>query len=107
MLLFARVTLYSVIDYVSQLAALGFIGAYFMVCLASPFFLRREGGLSGGRIAASVAALVLLCLVMVQSVYPIPPSPACYLPYVFLVTMAAGIAASWWVRSGPATLKTA
>ncbi len=106
-LLFAGVTLYSIIDYVSQLAALGFIGAYFMVCLASPFFLKKEGGLRWDTIAASVAALALLCIVMVQSVYPVPPSPACYLPYVFAVTMAAGVAASWWVRSAPGALKPA
>jgi amino acid transporter len=100
-LLFAGVSLYSIIDLVSQLAALGFIGAYFMVCLAAPFFLRREGCLSWGGIAASVSALVLLCLVMVQSVFPVPPSPACYLPYIFAATIAAGVAASWWVRSAP------
>ena len=102
-LLFARVTLYSVIDYVSQLAALGFIGAYFMVCLAAPFFLAKQGALSKPRIAASVAALVLLGVVMVQSVYPVPPAPACYLPYVFAATIAAGAAVSWRMRGAPSS----
>jgi amino acid transporter len=106
-LLFSGVTLYSVIDYVSQLSALGFIGAYFMVCLAAPFFLAKEGGASWQRIAASVSALLLLGVVMVQSVYPVPPAPACYLPYVFAATMAAGIAVSLWVRSEPRMLKAA
>jgi amino acid transporter len=98
-LLFAHVTLYSVIDYVSQLAALGFIGAYFMVCLAAPFFLAKKGALSKSRIAASVAALALLAVVMVQSVYPVPPAPACYLPYVFAATIAAGAVISWRMRT--------
>jgi amino acid transporter len=103
-LLFARVQLYSVIDYLSQLAALGFIGAYFMVCLAAPFFLSREGALNNSHIAASVAALVLLGIVMVQSVFPVPPAPACYLPYIFAAMIAAGAAVSWWMlrTTGPA-----
>jgi amino acid transporter len=94
-LLFARMTLYSVIDNISQLAALGFIGAYFMVCLAAPFFLAKENGLSKPRIAASVGALILLGVVMVQSVYPVPHAPACYLPYIFAATITAGAVVSW------------
>jgi amino acid transporter len=89
------VTLVAVIDYISQLAALGFIGAYFMVCLAAPFFLRTEGCLSWHGIVASVASLLLLAVVMVQSVYPVPSAPACYLPYVFAATIAVGFVISW------------
>ncbi len=96
------VSLVSCIDYVSQLAALGYIGSYFMVCLAAPFFLASVGCLTRGGIAASVAALVLLAAVLVQSVYPVPPAPACYLPYVFAAAMAAGFAASWWVQRAAA-----
>ncbi len=74
-LLLKGVTLYSIIDYISQLAALGFIGAYFMVCLASPFFLAREGGLNKPRVAASVAALLLLGVVMVSERVSRAPGP--------------------------------
>jgi amino acid transporter len=87
--------LYSVIDLVSQLAALGFIGAYFMVCLAAPIFLRQMGSLTWRGVAASVAALILLSVVMVQSVFPVPPAPACYLPYIYVAIVAAGILLSW------------
>jgi amino acid transporter len=106
-LLFAGVTLYSVIDYVSQLSALGFIGSYFMVCLAAPFFLAREGCASWQRVAASASALLLLAVVMFQSVYPVPPRPACYLPYVFAATIAAGMAVSLTVRGEPRVLEAA
>jgi amino acid transporter len=97
-MLAAGVSLYSVIDYVSQLAALGFIGSYFMVCLAAPFFLSRRGALGGPAVAAAVSALVLLAVVLAQSVYPVPPAPACYLPYAFALVVAAGLAASRWTR---------
>jgi amino acid transporter len=96
-LLAAGTSLVSVIDYVSQIAALGFIGSYFMVCLAAPFFLRALPGRRRGGVAVSVAALLLLAGVMVQSVFPIPPAPACFFPYVFVAAAAAGFATSLWV----------
>jgi len=106
-LLILGVSLVSSIDYLSQLAALGFIGSYFMVCLASPFFLKGLGCLRWRGVAASVAALLLLAAVMVQSVYPVPQGPARYLPYVFVATITVGIAASWWVRRGAPASKPA
>jgi amino acid transporter len=97
-MLLAGVSLVSCISYISQLAALGYIGAYFMVCVAAPFFLASVGQLSRGAIAASAAALVLLAGVMVQSVYPVPPAPACYLPYIFAATMGAGFLVSLRIK---------
>jgi amino acid transporter len=97
-LLLSGVSLVSCINYVSQLAALGYIGAYFMVCVAAPFFLRSVGELGPGAIAASAAALVLLAGVLVQSVYPVPPSPACTLPSIFAATMGAGFLVSLRIK---------
>jgi hypothetical protein len=45
-----------------------------------------------------VAALILLAGVMVQSVYPVPEAPACYLPYEFVAIVAFGLFLSWRVR---------
>ena len=95
----AGTSLVSVIDYVSQLAALGFIGSYFMVCLAAPFFLRAFRGRRWGLVAVSAAALVLLGVVMVLSVYPAPPAPARFLPYAFVAMAALGFAVSSAVGS--------
>ena len=106
-LLLAGVSLVSCIDYVSQLAALGYIGSYFMVCVAAPFFLASLGHLTWRAVAASAAALVLLAGVMIQSVYPVPPAPACYLPYVFAATMGAGFLVSWRIRGAAAAPKPA
>jgi len=94
-LLLSGVSLVSCIDYLSQLAALGFIGSYFLVCLAAPFFLAGLGCLHWQGVAVSASALLLLAGVLVQSVYPVPEKPACYLPYVFLSLMAAGMCLSW------------
>jgi len=105
-LLAAGVSLVSCIDYLSQLAALGFIGSYFMVCLAVPFFLRRLSLLRWPALAASASALVLLAAVMVESVFPAPEGPARFLPYVFLALLAGGLSFSWWVRRGTAPIPT-
>jgi amino acid transporter len=96
--LLAGCTLVACIDYLSQLAALGFIGSYFMVCLAVPFYLTRLGCLRWPTMLISATALILLAGVMVQSVYPVPPAPACYLPYVFVAIVAFGLFLSWRVR---------
>ena len=90
----------SFIDYGSQLAALGFIGSYFMVCLAAPFFLARIGGLTGRTMAASVAALLLLAVVIVQSLVPVPEAPVRYLPYLFVATVALGFSVSYRLGLG-------
>ncbi|HZZ58922.1 MAG TPA: APC family permease [Opitutaceae bacterium] len=94
LLLFADMPTVSVVDNLSQLAALGYIGSYFLVCLAAPFYLASQGRLRWGGLAVAVAALLLLGLVMGQSVFPVPPAPARYLPYVFLGTVAAGFCIS-------------
>jgi len=81
----------------------GFIGSYFMVCLAAPFFLLRRGELTVGAVAVSVVALLLLCVVMTLSVYPAPAAPACYLPYIFLGILGLGLSATTVRRRSPAT----
>lgn len=92
------ITFVAYVDYTSQLAALGFIGAYFMICLAAPFFLAKLGCLRWQWTLASLAALVLLAVVMVQSLYPVPDAPVCYLPYIFAGVVAVGFSFSYWLR---------
>jgi amino acid transporter len=89
------------IDYASQLAALGYIGAYFMTCLAAPFFLAGIGRLRWPGIVAALAALLLLAGVMVQSVLPVPAAPERYLPYVFAAVVGVGLLSSYLVRHPP------
>ena len=105
-LLVSGVTLVSAIDYLSQLAALGFIGSYFMVCLAAPFYLRRIGAAARNATAVSAVSLSLLLLVMARSLYPAPEGPARFLPYVFLLLVAAGLGATGFSRRGRALTPT-
>jgi amino acid transporter len=92
-------------NYVGTCAAFGFIVAYCLVTVAAPVYLKRLGELKGRDIAGCVAALVLLAIPAVGSVYPIPDPPVTYFPYLFLVYLAVGIV---WIlafyRRKPAAL---
>ncbi len=78
-------------NYVGTCAAFGFIVAYCLVTVAAPVYLSRLGELHAKDIAGCVAALVLLAIPAVGSVYPIPDAPVMFFPYLFLVYLVFGI----------------
>jgi hypothetical protein len=98
---FSGLSFVSYIDYGSQLTAFGFVATYFMVCLAAPFFLATLGVRHWKWTGTSVAALVLLGIVMFQSLYPVPEGLVRYLPYVFVGTVLAGFSLSYWLAMRP------
>jgi amino acid transporter len=75
--------------------AFGFLGAYFLVSLAAPFYLKKRNELKAKDIGFCAAALLLMIIPAVGSVYPVPPAPANYFPYIFLAYLACG-----FIRSG-------
>ena len=81
---------------VGTCAAFGFVVAYGLVTVAAPVYLKRLGELTGKDVAACVAALILLAVPAVGSVYPIPDPPVNYFPYGFLVYLVIGIA---WITA--------
>ena len=79
------------INLASQMGSLGLIGAYLMMVLALPMFLRRTGALRSGDLLQSAAATAVLLVVLVLTVYPQPAAPYAYLPYLFAACMLAGV----------------
>lgn len=73
------------------MGAFGFIGAYTLICIAAPLYLKKTGELKAKDTAICVAALGLLLIPAVGSVYPVPPAPVNYFPYIFLIYLAAGL----------------
>jgi amino acid transporter len=71
--------------------AMGFCGGYVLICLATPFYLKSIGELKPWHIAVSVAALILLIVPIVGTVWPVPPFPSNYFPYIFGAYMVAGV----------------
>jgi amino acid transporter len=72
------------------MGAFGFLGAYFLVSLAAPFFLKKRGELRAKDIALCVAAIALMIIPAIGSVYPVPSPPVNYFPYVFLAYLVCG-----------------
>ncbi|HTW94360.1 MAG TPA: APC family permease, partial [Tepidisphaeraceae bacterium] len=56
--------------------AMGFSGAYVLISLATPFYLKKIGELKAWNIAVCVLAELLLLVPIVGLVYPVPPFPA-------------------------------
>jgi amino acid transporter len=73
------------------MGAFGFVGAYTLVTLAAPFYLKKCGELKAKDIGWCGAALVLLMIPAIGSVYPVPPAPVNYFPYIFLGYLLIGV----------------
>jgi hypothetical protein len=73
------------------MGAFGFCGAYALICIAAPLYLKKIGQLGAKEIGLSLAGLGLLCIPAVGSVYPVPPAPVNYFPYVFGCYLIIGL----------------
>ena len=73
------------------MGAFGFVGAYTLIVLAAPVFLYKRGEMKVGHIALCVAAMLLLLIPIVGSVYPVPAPPVNYFPYAFAAYLWFGI----------------
>ncbi len=71
--------------------AMGFCGAYVLISLATPFYLKQIGELKPYHIVMSVIALLLLIVPIVGSVYPVPPYPQNIQPYIFSAYLLVGV----------------
>jgi len=71
--------------------AMGFCGAYVLISLATPFYLKKIGELKFHHTAIAIIALVLLTVPIVGTVYPVPAFPLNYFPYIFLAYIVAGV----------------
>jgi amino acid transporter len=80
-----------IFNWVGTLAAFGFLVPYFMISLAAPAYLKQLGQLKPKDIGLCVASLVMLVIPAVGSVYPVPPAPVLYFPYLFLAYLAVGV----------------
>jgi amino acid transporter len=74
------------------MGAFGFVGAYMLVTLAAPFYLKKCGELKAKDIVWCAAAVLMLLIPAIGSVYPVPPAPVNYFPYIFLGYLLIGIA---------------
>jgi amino acid transporter len=66
------------------MGAFGFVGAYSLIVLAAPAFLKKRNELQAKHIVLCVVAMILMLIPIIGSVWPIPSPPVNAFPYVFL-----------------------
>lgn len=95
-------------NYTGVIAALGYVTSYALVCIAAPLCLSRVRSLKTWHLAASAGALVVLSIVLGLTVYPVPPAPWRYLPYIFLALVALGwmVSLALRTRNGQPPIRT-
>jgi amino acid transporter len=71
--------------------AMGFCGAYVLISLATPFYLKKIGELKAQHIAIAGISLALLTVPIVGTVYPGPAFPMNYFAYIFIAYLVGGV----------------
>jgi amino acid transporter len=80
-----------VYGWMGTLAVYGFLTAYGLVAVALFFHLRQTGRLKLGGILLTAAAALAMLLAMASNIYPVPPAPLRYFPYIYAAYLAAAL----------------
>jgi amino acid transporter len=72
------------------MAAFGFLVPYILVSIGAPLYVKSLGQLKPFHWLIAAASLALLIIPTVGSVYPIPPAPVKYFPYLFVAYLIIG-----------------
>jgi amino acid transporter len=73
------------------LATFGFLTAYVLVSIAAPIFLKAERRLTVRDGVVSALALLAMSVALIGNVYPVPPPPYNYLPYIYVGVLLSGL----------------
>jgi amino acid transporter len=83
--------------WMGALAVFGFLTAYGLVAVAMPIHLRRRGRLKSGNLLLAIVAAIAMLAAIFGTVYPVPQKPYCYLPWIYVAYLAAGM--MWYAIS--------
>lgn len=78
--------------YMGSVAVFGFLTAYALVAIALPVHMHRQGRLSAAWIVLSVLATLAVLAAIAGTIFPIPPAPYRFFPYVYLGYLVLGLA---------------
>jgi amino acid transporter len=98
LLIACGVAMANTMDYLMQIASFGFLGGYFSVCVAAPFYLARRHALTAMQLLVGVVTLLVIGSVLFLSLIPIPAAPWRYLPYLFALLVFTGTLGSIYYR---------
>lgn len=91
-----RVSGETIYDWMGSLATYGFIVVYALVAVALPLYLKERRKLTLASIVLSVLAVAAMALVLAGTLYPVPEAPKNWLPYIFLLYLAAAAGYNGW-----------
>jgi amino acid transporter len=87
----AKISGENIYDWMGSLATYGFITVYALVAIALPLHLRRSRQSSPVILALATASVLAMVMVLFGTLYPVPDAPLNWLPYLYLLYLAAGI----------------
>src|ERR1700694_2956343 len=87
-----HIALLDIYGYLAYIVTFGVLFAYVLVSLAAPMYLRKKNQFSMRVLLACVGSIALMAVPIVGSLYPLPAPPYSYLPYIFLLLLAVGVA---------------
>jgi len=93
-----HIGLLDIYGYLASVGTFGVLVAYVLVSIAAPMYLRKRNESSIWVLLACIGSIILMAVPFVGSLYPIPAPPYNYLPYVFLVLLAVGVARFAYLR---------
>lgn len=85
---------FALLDIFGDLGTLGTISvlfSYVLVSIAAPAYLRRRGELNAWGALVAALAVIAMVTAIAGNVYPVPPPPQNYIPYVFVLLLGLGV----------------
>jgi amino acid transporter len=92
----------TIYDWMGSLATYGFLVVYALVAVALPLYLKARQKLTASAVALSVVSVAAMALVLAGTLYPVPEAPKNWLPYIFLLYLAAAAGINGWQARQPA-----
>jgi amino acid transporter len=77
--------------WMGTLAVYGFLTAYGLVAFALAFHLRNTARLTPARLCLTLAAAFSMLLAIESNLFPVPPSPYRYFPYIYAAYLLAAL----------------
>lgn len=79
-----------VVGWLGSFGTYGFIMSYLLISIGASAYLHKRGRLGFSNIILSVLSTIAVLYALIGIVYPVPPAPYNYLPYLFMGYLVGG-----------------